>query len=52
MSRADTGSVLDFERSGPGNAAAGATVAVLLHGRGSDKHDLQGLRPQLRRSGS
>jgi len=39
--------VLDFERSGPLGARAGATVAVLLHGRGSDKHDLQGLRPHL-----
>ena len=47
MSRADTGSALDFERSGPREPAPGATVAVLLHGRGSDKHDLQGLRPHL-----
>jgi phospholipase/carboxylesterase len=47
VSRAEAGSALDFERSGPTDAAAGDTVAVLLHGRGSDKHDLQGLRPQL-----
>ena len=47
MSHADTGSVLDFERSGPTNVGADGTVAVLLHGRGSDKHDLQGLRPHL-----
>ncbi len=44
---ADAGSALDFERSGPGEPAAGATVAVLLHGRGSDMRDLQGLRPHL-----
>ena len=45
MSSADT--ALDFERSGPADASADGTVAVLLHGRGSDKHDLQGLRPHL-----
>jgi len=47
MSRVETKSALDFERSAPPEAQAGATVAVLLHGRGSDKHDLQGLRPHL-----
>jgi phospholipase/carboxylesterase len=47
VSRAEAGSGLDFERSGPTDPIAGGTVAVLLHGRGSDKHDLQGLRPQL-----
>jgi len=47
MSGASTGNALDFERSGPADAGTGATVAVLLHGRGSDRHDLQGLRPQL-----
>jgi phospholipase/carboxylesterase len=47
MSHASTGSALDFERSGPAEPATGATVAVLLHGRGSDKHDLQGLRRYL-----
>jgi phospholipase/carboxylesterase len=39
--------VLDFELS-PGSRADGvSTVAVLLHGRGSNKEDLQGLRPHL-----
>ena len=47
MSQAETSSSLDFERSGAPGGAAGATVAVFLHGRGSDKHDLQGLRPHL-----
>jgi len=47
MSRAETGSALDFERSGPVDAGDGATAVVLLHGRGSDKTDLQGLRPRL-----
>jgi phospholipase/carboxylesterase len=47
MSGAGTGSALDFERSGPADAGEGATVVVLLHGRGSDKHDLQGLRAHL-----
>lgn len=44
---APTDVALDFERSGPSQAGAGGTVVVLLHGRGSDKNDLQGLRPQL-----
>jgi phospholipase/carboxylesterase len=47
VSHAETRSALDFERSGAPGATAGATVAVLLHGRGSDKHDLQGLRSHL-----
>jgi phospholipase/carboxylesterase len=47
MSPAGAEGVLDFERSGPADAGAGSTVAVLLHGRGSDKHDLQGLRAHL-----
>ena len=47
MSQAETGSALDFERSGPRDAPDGSTVVALLHGRGSDKHDLQGLRPHL-----
>lgn len=47
MSRADPGSALDFEQSGPAEPEAGTTVAVLLHGRGSDMRDLQGLRPHL-----
>ena len=47
MSRADAGSALGYERSGPAKPPAESTVAVLLHGRGSDMHDLQGLRPHL-----
>jgi phospholipase/carboxylesterase len=47
MIPADTRGALDFERSGPRDPAAGGTVAILLHGRGSDKRDLQGLRPHL-----
>lgn len=47
MSRAETRSALDFEGSGSVDGGDGTTVAVLLHGRGSDKHDLQGLRPYL-----
>jgi phospholipase/carboxylesterase len=38
---------LDFVRSGPEAPGDGATVAVLLHGRGSDMHDLQGLGTHL-----
>ncbi|MDZ7778925.1 MAG: alpha/beta hydrolase-fold protein [Gemmatimonadota bacterium] len=34
----------EFETSGPRPPSAGDTIAVLLHGRGSDKNDLQGLR--------
>lgn len=38
---------LEFDLS-PASAPNGSnTVAVLLHGRGSDKHDLQGLRSQI-----
>lgn len=37
----------DFEVSGPRPPRADSTVAVLLHGRGSDMHDLQGLRRLL-----
>lgn len=37
----------DFEVSGPRPPRANGTVAVLLHGRGSDMHDLQGLRRLL-----
>ncbi len=39
--------MLTYERSGPEVVAEGATVAVLLHGRGSDRADLQGLRTRL-----
>lgn len=34
----------DFELSGPRPPDPDGTVVVLLHGRGSDMHDLQGLR--------
>ena len=37
----------DFQVSGPRPPASDGTVAVLLHGRGSDMHDLQGLRRLL-----
>lgn len=47
MSSAETRRSLDFERTGPADVADGATVVLLLHGRGSDKNDLQGLRPHL-----
>jgi phospholipase/carboxylesterase len=39
--------MLTFERSGPDPVADGGTVVVLLHGRGSDRADLQGLRTRL-----
>jgi len=39
--------MLTYERSGPETVSDGATVLVLLHGRGSDRADLQGLRPML-----
>jgi phospholipase/carboxylesterase len=38
---------LDYDLSLPESAAEGATVAVLLHGRGSHKGDLQALAPVL-----
>lgn len=38
---------LDFDTSIPKGAADGTTVAVLLHGRGSHKGDLQALGPVL-----
>jgi phospholipase/carboxylesterase len=47
MSAQTAGSGLAFERSGPATPPRGATLAVLLHGRGSDMRDLQGLRPLL-----
>lgn len=37
--------IVDFEVSGSRPRAQNGVVAVLLHGRGSDMHDLQGLRP-------
>lgn len=39
--------MLTYERSGPEAVADGATVVVLLHGRGSDRADLQGLRTAI-----
>lgn len=39
--------MLGFDLSLPPGAADGATVAVLLHGRGSHRGDLQALRPHL-----
>jgi phospholipase/carboxylesterase len=39
--------LLDLDVSPAPRATGSTTVAVLLHGRGSDKNDLQGLRPQL-----
>jgi phospholipase/carboxylesterase len=38
---------LEFDLAPASHASATTTVAVLLHGRGSDKSDLQGLRPLL-----
>jgi phospholipase/carboxylesterase len=38
---------LDFDLAPATRATGISTVVVLLHGRGSDKGDLQGLRPQL-----
>jgi phospholipase/carboxylesterase len=38
---------LDFDLSPAARASETATVAVLLHGRGSDKGDLQSIRPSL-----
>lgn len=39
--------MLGFDLSRPPTADDGATVAVLLHGRGSHRGDLQALRPHL-----
>lgn len=38
---------LEYAIQAPGEVRDGAPVAVLLHGRGSHRHDLQGLRPGL-----
>ena len=38
---------LRFEVAGAEGAADGTPVAVLLHGRGADRHDLLGLQPHL-----
>jgi phospholipase/carboxylesterase len=47
MSQASPSRTLEFDLTRGSDATDGATVVVLLHGRGSDKHDLQGLRPNL-----
>lgn len=39
--------MLEFDVSGPPRPADGATVLVLLHGRGSHRGDLQALRPRI-----
>ena len=39
--------ILEYELHVPGDVAEGAPVALLLHGRGSHRGDLQGLRPGL-----
>jgi phospholipase/carboxylesterase len=41
--------MLDFDWNIPDEARDGAPLIVLLHGRGSDKHDLMGLAPHLPR---
>ncbi len=45
MNARDGGGLLDYDLTVPDGTGTGATVAVLLHGRGSDKRDLQGLVP-------
>ncbi len=47
MSEVQGQAPLDYIVDRPETAADGATVAVLLHGRGSNRRDLQGLRPLL-----
>ena len=47
MSTPSERNLLDFDLSPGARAGEAPTVAVLLHGRGSDKGDLQGLRPLL-----
>jgi phospholipase/carboxylesterase len=47
MSAAPGPAALDHLLHRPDDARDGATVAVLLHGRGSHKGDLQSLRPML-----
>lgn len=43
----DTAASLDFDLTTHGTASDGALVAVLLHGRGADRHDLKGLASLL-----
>jgi len=47
MNTAEVQAALDYVAHVPPTSDDGALVAVLLHGRGSDKRDLQGLRPLL-----
>jgi phospholipase/carboxylesterase len=47
MSTPSGSRLLDFDLSAGAPTDAPPTVVVLLHGRGSDKGDLQGLRPLL-----
>lgn len=47
MSGSSQPAISDQQISGPVPPTAGGTVLVLLHGRGSDMHDLQGLRALL-----
>ncbi len=47
MSQASPSRTLEFDFSRGSDTSRVSTVAVLLHGRGSDKHDLQGLRSSL-----
>jgi len=47
MSQTGTSRALEFDFTRGTDTSGAATVVVLLHGRGSDKHDLQGLRSSL-----
>lgn len=47
MSAVSGGASLGYQVKAPDRARTGSTVAVLLHGRGSDEADLQGLAPLL-----
>lgn len=47
MSPGESRAPLDFLVHRPESAEDGSTLAVLLHGRGSNRHDLMGLQPML-----
>ncbi len=47
MSPGDSRDSLDCMVHRPESAVDGSTLAVLLHGRGSNRHDLMGLQPML-----
>jgi phospholipase/carboxylesterase len=47
VSDAPARAALDFVMDRPDGAEDGSVVAVFLHGRGSNRRDLQGLRPLL-----